>query len=54
MIIQVEKKENYGRLLYYPINELALKLANLMNVKTFTSSNYNKIDDLGVFQIEII
>ena len=50
--LQVKKEKYYGRVLYYPINGLAKKIAGLMHVKTFTESKYRELVNLNVFQLK--
>jgi len=48
MIIQVEQRNVYGSIKFYPINQLAIQFAALMGQKTFDAANLKEIKALGV------
>ena len=48
MIIQVEQRNVYGSVKFYPLNQLAVQFATLMRQKTFDAANLKEIKALGV------
>lgn len=46
-IIEVEVRNVYGNQLVYPANELAHKLAKLLNTKTFNRATILGLRDMG-------
>lgn len=48
MIIQVEQRNVYGQIKYYPLNDLAQKFAGLIRQKTFDASILRDIRAMGV------
>lgn len=52
MLIQVEHRNVYGCVKYYPLNELASRFASLMKQKTFDVQNLAEIRRMGV-QIDV-
>lgn len=47
MIIEVNEREKYGRLLLYPMNEPARILAGLVNAKTLNLGHLHAVSKLG-------
>ena len=52
MNIQVEQRNIYGQIKYYPLNELASRFAALMKQKTFDAQNLADIRRMGV-QVDV-
>ena len=48
MTIQVQQKNIYGSIKFYPVNELAAQFARLMKQKTFDEANLREIKAMGV------
>ena len=48
MNVIVEQRTVYGRIKFYPVNDLAQKFADLMKQKTFDARNLYDIKNLGV------
>jgi hypothetical protein len=48
MNIQVEQRNVYGSIKFYPINELAEQFARLMKQKTFDAVNLRDIKRMGI------
>ncbi|MGA1296429.1 MAG: hypothetical protein ACO3X1_14050 [Burkholderiaceae bacterium] len=48
MTIQVEQRNVYGSIKFYPINELAEQFARLMKQKTFDAVNLRDIKRMGI------
>jgi len=48
MTIQVEQRNVYGSIKFYPINELAEQFARLMKQKTFDAGNLRDIKRMGI------
>jgi hypothetical protein len=48
MIIQVEQRNVYGAIKFYPVNELGEQFARLMKQKTFDAGNLRDIKRMGV------
>ena len=48
MTIQVEQRNVYGSIKFYPINELAEQFAQLMKQKTFDAGNLRDIKRMGI------
>jgi hypothetical protein len=46
--IQVEQRNVYGSIKFYPINELAEQFARLMKQKTFDAGNLRDIKRMGI------
>jgi hypothetical protein len=46
--IQVEQRNVYGSIKFYPINELAEQFARLMKQKTFDAVNLRDIKRMGI------
>lgn len=53
MSIQVQVKNVYGNELVYPICSTAMKFANLLRTKTFTTHHVESIKALG-YEFEIV
>lgn len=53
MLVSIKERNVYGNTLLYPNNETAQKFADLVNKKTFTTIDLEKIKSLG-YQIELI
>lgn len=47
-VVQVQIKDNYGRIVYYPANERAQVAARMFKQKTLTESNLKDLADLGL------
>lgn len=45
--VMVRVTSSYGTERIYPVSQQAVRLANLMNVKTFTRPQINRIKELG-------
>jgi len=52
MILQLYRREVYGRILYYPANKTALYLCSLLGTKTLSSDRFDLLELMG-FKIEI-
>jgi hypothetical protein len=50
--IVIKKHEYFGNIGYKPTNEAGIKMAKLMNKKTFTESELRSLKELG-FNIEL-
>ena len=48
MTIQVEQRNVYGSIKFYPANELAEQFARLMKQKTFDAVNLRDIKRMGI------
>jgi hypothetical protein len=48
MTIQVEQRNVYGSIKFYPVNELAEQFAQLMKQKTFDAGNLRDIKRMGI------
>ena len=48
MNIQVEQRNVYGSIKFYPVNELAEQFARLMKQKTFDAGNLADIKRMGI------
>jgi hypothetical protein len=48
MTIQVEQRNVYGSIKFYPVNELAEQFAQLMKQKTFDAVNLRDIKRMGI------
>ena len=48
MNIQVEQRNVYGSIKFYPVNELAEQFARLMKQKTFDAGNLRDIKRMGI------
>jgi len=48
MTIQVEQRNVYGSIKFYPVNELAEQFAALMKQKTFDAGNLRDIKRMGI------
>ena len=48
MTIQVELRNVYGSIKFYPVNELAEQFAQLMKQKTFDAGNLRDIKRMGI------
>ena len=48
MTIQVEQRNVYGSIKFYPVNELAEQFAALMKQKTFDARNLSDIKRMGI------
>jgi hypothetical protein len=48
MTIQVEQRNVYGSIKFYPVNELAEQFARLMKQKTFDAGNLRDIKRMGI------
>lgn len=48
MTIQVEQRNVYGSIKFYPVNELAEQFARLMKQKTFDAVNLRDIKRMGI------
>jgi hypothetical protein len=48
MNIQVEQRNVYGSIKFYPVNELAEQFARLMKQKTFDAGNLRDIKHMGI------
>ena len=48
MNIQVEQRNVYGSIKFYPVNELAEQFAALMKQKTFDAGNLRDIKRMGI------
>ena len=48
MTIQVEQRNMYGSIKFYPVNELAEQFAALMKQKTFDARNLSDIKRMGI------
>jgi hypothetical protein len=46
--IQVEQRNVYGSIKFYPVNELAEQFARLMKQKTFDAGNLRDIKRMGI------
>lgn len=45
--LELQVKSAYGVERIYPINEIAKKMAELLNRKTFTKDDLSKLKDMG-------
>ena len=48
MVIQVEQRNVYGNIKFYPVNDTAERLATLMKQKTFDAQNLRDIAGIGL------
>ena len=48
MNIQVEQRNVYGSIKFYPVNEIAEQFAALMKQKTFDAGNLRDIKRMGI------
>ena len=48
MTVQVEQRNVYGSIKFYPVNELAEQFAALMKQKTFDARNLADIKRMGI------
>ena len=48
MTIQVEQRNVYGSIKFYPVNQLAEQFAALMKQKTFDAGNLADIKRMGI------
>jgi hypothetical protein len=48
MTVQVEQRNVYGSIKFYPVNELAEQFAQLMKQKTFDAVNLRDIKRMGI------
>jgi len=48
MQMVVERKDHYGTIRFYPMNETAQKFADLMGRMTFDIGHLKRIKDIGV------
>lgn len=48
MQITVEERSVYGKLLYYPVNSLAIAIAKVAKVKTLSISDLTSLRDIGL------
>jgi len=48
MQVVVKRKETYGTVRFYPVNETAHKFANLMGRMTFDVGHLKRIKDIGI------
>lgn len=53
MKIQYKTKNVYGNTMFYPVNDLAIGIADILNQSTLTESQLIKLEKLG-FQLEQI
>jgi len=53
MLVSIKEKSVYGKVLLYPNNDTAFKLANLIGKKTFCYLDLANIANLG-YQVEFI
>jgi len=53
MNIQVEQRNIYGQIKFYPVNDLAQRFANLIRQKTFDAQNLADIKRMGM-DIEVM
>jgi len=47
MILKVERRDVYGRALFYPLNEPAKRLAGIMRQKTFSEKDLVVLKEIG-------
>ena len=52
-VVEVEPREVYGNLLYYPANKLARTFKKLIPTKTFSSHDLKVIKSLG-FELKMV
>lgn len=48
MLVYLDKKNSYGRDLYYPDCERSKKLASFRGCKSFTLDDVKQINDIGI------
>jgi hypothetical protein len=48
MTVQVEQRNVYGSIKFYPVNELSEQFAALMKQKTFDAGNLRDIKRMGI------
>lgn len=53
MMIQVEQRNVYGNIKFYPMNDLAQKFADLIRQRTFDAQNLADIKRMGM-DIEVM
>jgi len=53
MMIQVEQRNVYGNIKFYPVNDLAQKFADLIRQRTFDAQNLADIKRMGM-DIEVM
>lgn len=54
MIVEVMQKRVYGIINFYPVNDLAKKMADLAGTKTLTSHSLKIIKSMEGMEIKII
>ena len=52
-VLEVEPREIYGNLLYYPANDLAHTFRKLIPTKTFSTYNLKVIKSIG-FEVKMV
>ncbi len=48
MVIEVEQRNVYGNIKFYPVNDTAQRVAALMRQKTFDAQNLRDISGIGM------
>jgi hypothetical protein len=48
MVIEVEQRNVYGNIKFYPVNDTAQRVAALMRQKTFDAQNLRDIAGIGM------
>ena len=48
MIMIVERKDHYGMVRFYPVNDTAQKFADLMGRMTFDIGHLKRIKEMGI------